>query len=149
MHIYTAAMTTYEAIGVATAETVIQLVTPSTRRARILEVSIGIKSVTSTDVAALVQLVRQSTAGTTGATITPRPHDDADPASLCTANITFSSTEPTTSAIIKAWNVIVQSSIMVFNVSGDCIQMPISGRLALTINSPQAQNVIASITWQE
>ena len=148
MHIYTAAMTAYESVAAATEETLFQLVTPSTRRARILEIAVGLRSVTSTDQAALVKLLRQTSAGTSSGTLTPRAHDPADPAALCTAAITFTA-EPTAGDVLKTWNVVVQSGLLVYPLLDAELFMAVSTRLGLSVNSPQAQSVLAYVTWQE
>lgn len=148
-HIYTLANSADVALVGATAKTVLQLATPSTRRAWVKEASIGFKSVTSTDVPVLVTLRRQSTAGTATA-LTANPDIEGHPASLCTACKENASVEPTTGVIVKEWYITPIGGLLIYQLPlGDEIEMAVSGFLGLVVTAPAAQNCRAYIKYNE
>lgn len=92
MHIYRVDSGDYSSVSAA--KTLIQWVTGSTRRSKCLEFGVSFASVTSTDAPVLIDLIIETSAGTSSsATITAI--DTGDPAAISTALNNFSSTEPT------------------------------------------------------
>lgn len=149
MHRYSVSATA-QSTSAATTKTLIQLITGSTRRAAILEVTIAFKSSTTTDAPALVELLRQTTVGTAGSNPTPILEDPADPPAIATAGINYSA-EPTASDILRSWDVPVQGGLVVYQFPlGYEVVMGVSTRLGLRVTTPQAQTgVEARIVWQE
>lgn len=150
MHIYKSRFSGVSLVA-ATAKTMIQLVTPSTRRAKILEFGLGFSSVTATDPTVLVEFRQQSTAGTSSAGSVLLT-DLGDPPGLCSTLITFTA-EPTDTAEVG------QGPFMATPVGGQIIypfsqdqelKMLVSQRVGLRLTSPNAlSNVAGYIVWQE
>lgn len=150
-HIYSAGSQSDITTTTATV-TLLQLVAPATRRLWVKELSVSGKSVTSTDVPVVVDLIRQTTAGTTGATITPNALVDGHPASLATVNTTYT-VEPTSTgtSVAGPWYLTPIGGLFILQLPlGDEIEIAVSGRLGLRIVSPaQAVSVRAVLKWME
>ena len=148
MHQYVA-RTLSNAIAATTAETLIQIVTPSTRRAELIRWGVSFDGVTATDAAVDVELLRQTTAGTASAQ-TPLLLNPADPAALCSAQITFTA-EPTAGDILEAHQVTPIGGLLVVEYARDERPvMAVSTRLALRATAPTSGvNVTAFMVWQE
>ena len=86
------------ALAAATAKTVLQIATPSTTRARVCQLVVGFDGVTAANPPVLVELLRQTTAGTMTAQ-TPAPLDSAAPTSLATGSKNASA-EPTADTVL-------------------------------------------------
>ena len=137
-----------QALAATVAETLLQLVTPATRRAKVTGFSIALESVTATDVPVLVELMLQTTAGTASA-VTPTPFDQADPAALCTAQKSFTA-EPTASTVIRRLKLTPIGGLIVYDFpEGEEITMAVSTRLGLRVTAPQAQTGTAELRHQE
>jgi hypothetical protein len=111
------------ALTAATPKTVLQIATPSTIRARVCEVVVGFDGVTASDAPVLVELVRQTSAGT-GTAVTPLPLDPAAPASLPTA-LKNHSAEPSGPTVLRAWRVTPAGGLFVVPFIGD--EQPVVG----------------------
>jgi hypothetical protein len=147
-HIYTVNNAADVSLVGATAKTVIQLVTGATRKIWVKEVAIGFKSVTATDVPVLVQLVRQSTAGTMSA-VTPNPDVEGHPAAISTAQENATA-EPTSGAVVKEWLITPIGGQLVYQLPlGDEIEMAVSSKLGLLVTAPQAESCRAYIKFNE
>jgi Xaa-Pro aminopeptidase len=72
----------------ATAQTLIQLATPSTRRANVAKISMSFDGITKTDKPVLIELLRQTTTKTASGTA-KTPDDPADPTALCSTQTIF------------------------------------------------------------
>jgi hypothetical protein len=138
-----------ENLSAATVETMLQLVTGATRRAKILGFSVAFPSVTSTDAPATIELLLQTDAGTASA-VTPAALDQGDPAAISTAQKTFTA-EPTGSTVLRRMKVTPIGGTFVYHFpEGEEITMAVSTRVGLTINSPAAQTgVVAELFFQE
>lgn len=138
-----------QALAAATAETLLQLVTPATRRAKILGFSLCGASVTSSEAPMLIEFLLQTTAGTAAAQ-TPQPLDDADPAALCTAQKNFTA-EPTAGAIKRRLKLTPVGGTIVYHFpEGQELKIAVSARMGLRVTSPAAQsNVTAELIYQE
>lgn len=150
MHQYVISPDADIALSAATAKTVAQLITPSTRRCGVVEIILSFKSVTASDVPVLVRLQRQTTAGTATAT-TPGTVDNADPAPLCTASFNASA-EPTSASEVpgKQWLQTPVGGLLVLQVPlGNESKLAVSSRYGLIVTAPQAQNCRLSWTYQE
>ena len=137
------------ALAAATKETVIQVATPSTRKARILEWSVSFDGVTATAEPVVVRIVRQTGAGTASAAV-ENPMDPDFPAALCTTQTLFT-VEPTSDDFfLEAYNVHPQGGLVLKQYpQGQEIIMDISQFLGITCTAPAVVNVCASISWEE
>lgn len=125
----------------AAPRTLAQIITPSSRRAWITELSLSGKSVNPTDVPVKCYFIKQTTAGTTGASITPEPRISGFPASLCTVNVDFSGAEPTSSGGLRGgpWYYSPVGGLWLWQVPiGDEIEMAVSERLGLVVETAQS-----------
>lgn len=137
-----------EALAAATRETLLQLVTGATRRARILEIGVSFDGVSGTAEPVDVELCIQTTAGTASA-VTPVNMDSAGPAAIATAQAQFT-VEPTTTNILFNWMVHPQGGLFV--VQWDVDQAPrlaVSSRIALAATAAAIVNCSAYIRFEE
>lgn len=137
-------------LSAATAKTVLQLVSPSTTRARIVSFSVSFNSVTSSDTPAVVDLLRQTTAGTGGTAATMAPLDPDAPAALCSGLYDIASAEPTGGNVLWSGYVTPVGGLFVYNFAeGEEPVLDVSGRVGIRINSPSAVSAIATLTYSE
>ena len=133
------------------AKTALQLVTGSTRKAKLLEFGFSFASVTSTDGPVLAEFLVNSSAGTSSS-YTPIAIDLTDPAAISTALNTFTA-EPTgtTAAGPGPLRCTPVGGLFVYPFAqGVELVVPISTRLGLRLTAPSAlSNVSAYILVQE
>lgn len=137
-----------EAVAAATAETILQLVSPASLRPSIEELRVSFSNPASSDGPALVELVRQTSAGTSAAGPTPRPTDPAAPASLCSTLKDFT-VEPTDGGVVVYKTYLPVQATLEKVFDKDEIRLAISDRLGLRITAPQAQTVCASLKHRD
>jgi hypothetical protein len=148
-HIYSANNSVDQVTVAATIKTMIQLISAATRRVWVKEFSIAFKSVTATDVPCLVQIARQSTAGTVTAIGTLAPDVEGHPAAITTASELVTA-EPTIGVILRTWEITPIGGQLVYQLPlGDEIEMAVSSRLGFMITTPQIQNCRAYIKFNE
>lgn len=136
MHLYKVASTDYTSI--AAVRTILQYVTGSTRRAKLVEFGISFGSVTATDAPVVVDIGTETSAGTSSSA-TLVALDAADPAAIGTALSTFTSTEPTGFSGVGPgpWRVTPIGGTFVYQFpSGAEFVMAVSTRLALRVTPP-------------
>lgn len=149
-HLYNVPLKTGADYSFNGTQTLAQLITPSTRRAWILALWLSGKSVVATDVPILVYLARQSTAGTSGASVTPAPHNPDYPAALSTVNVDFT-VEPTTGVFAAGpfYMSPVGGLFVLQSPLGLEVEIPQSGRLGLIVVTPQVTAMRGGLTLQE
>lgn len=137
-------------LSAATVKTVLQLVTPSTTRAKVTGFSVSFNSVTSSDAPAVVDLLRQTTAGTGGSAATMAAMDPDAPAALCSGLYDISSAEPSSGNVLWTGYVTPVGGLFVYNFAdGEEPVLDISNRVGIRINSPSAVSAIATLTYAE
>jgi hypothetical protein len=137
-------------LSASTAKTVLQLATPSTTRAKVVGFSVSFNSVTTSDAPAVVDLLRQTTAGTGGTSATLAALDPDAPASLSTGLYDISSAEPTGGNVLWTGYVTPVGGLFVFNFAdGEEPVLDVSNRIGIRINSPAAVSAIATLTYAE
>lgn len=149
MDIYTCTITN-AALVAATARTVLQLVTPATIRARLVEFGIEFDGLVSTAEPVDVRLLRQTTAGTSSAG-TVNPTDSAAPTALTTSLVGFSGTEPTAGAVLGGWMVHPQGGMLVikYDLWAEAPVMAVSTRLAIDVLAGANVNATAYMKFVE
>jgi hypothetical protein len=150
IHVYSI-ISDEQPIAATVTETLLQLVTPSTREAALMGFTLSAKSVVAGDVPMLVEILLQTTAGTSSG-VTPAPYKRTNlPASLCTGCLkSFSGTEPTASTILRRFYETPVGGLIVYHFpEGQEIQIPVSTRLALRVTSPQNETVVAEMFFAE
>lgn len=134
----------------ATLKSILQIATPSTTRAKLVSFSISFNSVTSSDAPAVVDLLRQTTAGTGGTSATVAPLDPDAPAAQSTGLYNISSAEPTAGNVLWSGYVTPVGGLFVLNFAeGEEPILDISSRIGLRVNSPSAVSAIATLTFAE
>jgi hypothetical protein len=126
----------------ASAKTVAQVTAPAGRRLGLRRVTASFKSTTTTDGPALVEVLRQTTAGT-ATSQTVRPLDSAQ-AFDGSGAVNFSA-EPTASDILWSDYVPVQGGSVDIPFDPALVKIAASGRIGVRITAPQAQSCRASI----
>lgn len=115
-------------------KTLLQIIAASNHRVTISEISIGFHGTSNTDAPILVQIARQTTAGTvTSATPVKRTPGD-DEALQVTASHTATS-EPTLGDVLKRWSVHPQTGLVWQAPPGQEIVIPGGGRLGILVTA--------------
>jgi hypothetical protein len=135
------------ALAAATVKTCLQIATPATVRAKIRGFSISFDGVTAANVPGLVEILRQTTAGTMTA-LTPAPVDSSAPASLATASHTATA-EPTAGTVIWRRRITPNGGLfeMYWPDDKDQLVVPISGFLGIRCTFAQVVNVSPSLEF--
>lgn len=125
-------------LSAATAKTLVQLVPASNTPVDLVELGVSFNGVTATDVPVLVELLRQSTAGTSSALtlVGDREHESA--AAKTTALQTFTA-EPTAGNILRSWYVTPVGGLFVIQFPLDREIAALSNRLGLRCTAPSAE----------
>jgi hypothetical protein len=137
------------ALAAGVAKTCLQLATPSTARAFIDSIEISTDGITADAVPMLVELVVQSTAGTT-TSLTPVALDSSAPASLVTARHT-ATVEPTTTDVV--WQQLISPAGATwyrpfYDAPGVLRpRLPVSSRLGLRVTAAAIVNVTPLIAY--
>ena len=138
---------TEEALAAATAETVLQLVAAANHRVKLKEWGIFFDGVSVTAEPVLVEIVRQSSAGTSSA-LTAVKVDDSLPETLQTAGRDKITAEPTSGDVLDAIQVHPQQGWK--EVDSDYIYIVGGGdRIAIRVTAPAAVNCKASMKFEE
>lgn len=118
----------------ATVKTVAQVKAPTNQRVVIREISISFQGTTNTDAPALVQLLRQTTAGTMTAG-TPVAVDDDNTETIQSTTQYNATVEPTAGNILAEWYVHQQTGIIVplSTIKPICIKG--GGRIGLRVTA--------------
>lgn len=148
--VYSATTEGEEALGAATAETVIQLRGATVVKARIIEWGVSFDGVSVTGEPVRIRLLRQTTDGTaTGATEALWDDPDA-PAANCTAFHSFTA-EPTAGSVLADYNVHPQAGIVIQYPLGrePVLDNATTSRIGIECTAPAAVNAAAYIVWEE
>lgn len=150
-HGYHLPMATPSTVNAGT-QTLIQLATPASRLAWIKSLGVSGKDTDGTKVPAIVDLIRQTSAGTGGTTITARPLAPHIPAALSTA-FERPTAEPTNGGVIIGgpWYVTVVGGLYVLQIPlGDELGLAISDRVGLRITTAGTiAGVLAEMNFSE
>ncbi len=134
------------ALVAATAKTVVNIASPATARFRVTGVEVSFDGVTAGNTPVLVELVRQTNAGTVTA-VTPVPVDSAAPAALGTAGKN-ATVEPTGPTVIKSFRLSPNGgTAFVPLVGADMITVPVSGFFGIRCTAAQNVNCNAEISY--
>lgn len=138
------------ALTAATTRTLLQVLAPTNHRVKLTKLSVTCEGVVVTDTPILIELLRQTTAGTMTA-ITERvidpPGADETPQTVGTHSAT--STEPTAGDILDEWFVHPQSGFAIVFPLNQQPAIPGGGRLAIRATAPQAVDVRCSVWVDE
>jgi hypothetical protein len=135
------------ALVAATAKTILQIVAPTNQRLELLRWGVFFDGVTPTNTPVLVELLRQTTAGTSTAT-TPVAHGAGTETLQSTAGYNFSA-EPTAGAILDIAKVHPQSGYEVLLPLNQQIEVLGGGRLGIRVTAAQVVNCRAKLIYIE
>jgi len=135
------------ALVAATAKTAVQLVAPADHRLRIVSWAFTTDGATAAGVPVLVDVLRQTTAGTASAgTVTA--WDPADTSTIGTTQITFTA-EPTAGDVLLSLYVPAYDGL--YEREHDPLRgiiVPASGRLGIRATAPAGVNATGYIAWE-
>lgn len=129
------------------AKTILQLIAPANHRLALKNVKLSSRGVTASDPAILIEIVRQTTAGTM-TSLTPKKLSDLS-ATAETLQATAQHTatvEPTTTDILDTISIPAAGGAYIW--SGEIV-VPGGGRVALRATTGTTQNVDASMGYEE
>lgn len=130
-------------------KTIIQAVAAANHGLKIRELSISFKGVSNTDAPILVEVTRQSSAGTmTSLTPTKEPNDDSAETLQVTGQHT-STSEPTEVSVVKAELVHPQTGFLWQPRFGEDIKVGGGDRLAIAVTATVDVNCVARIEGDE
>ncbi len=135
----------------ATAKTILQLVAATNHRVLIKGFTVSFKGTSATDSPILVQILRQTTAGTSSAA-TMVKNNSADDETLQTTGRYDCSAEPTASDILMISEVHPQSGWQVFFPLGQEIVIPGGGRVGIKCTpsaTPTSVSATADFIFEE
>jgi hypothetical protein len=135
----------------AAAHTILQVVAPSNHRVRIKSFEIGFKGAVTTDAPIQIRVLRQTTAGTGGTSVTPVNTDAKSETIQSAAQRGVFSAEPTAGSVLWEGTCHPQwSTGKAFPISQEFI-VPGGGRIGLEANIPSgaANTAFATIYCEE
>lgn len=140
-----------EALGAATAETLIQLRGATATKAKVVAWGVSFDGVTASAEPVVVRLLRQTTDGTNSGA-TEAPLDPDSPTANCTAFHSHTSTEPTAGDVLETYEVHPQGGSVVREyIEGrePTLDNATTSRIAIEANAPAAVNAVAWLHWEE
>ena len=142
-----AAVTSEVATGTVT-KTIMQVTAASNQRVVIDEVGVSFKGVSATDAPILVELVRQTTAGTMTA-LAPKKLHEGDDETLQVVSSHTATAEPTSTDVILSQLVHPQSGYTWQASFGRQIQVKGGNRLGLRVTASVGVNCVARMVGEE
>lgn len=145
---FSAANTVKRAIS-NSATTLLQLSAPANQRVAIKQISIGFDGIVNTNTPILVQIFRQTTAGTSSSSATIKKKDDDIGTAIQTAVADNFSVEPTYTDVLWADTIHPQmGAIYPLPITGELV-IKGGGRIGLVCTAVQAVNAIATVEGEE
>lgn len=136
------------ALAGATAKTVLQVAAPANQRVAVRSFGVSFDGISGSAEPVLVELLRQTTAGTMSA-CTEVVEDDSLPETVQAVGQRAASVEPTAGSVIRSYEVHPQSGIeRVFGPDEEIIVKG-GGRLGLRLTAPAAVNAAAFFSLEE
>lgn len=134
-----------QAISSATAETVLQLLAATNQRIRIQGYSVTLAGTSPLDLT--VRVLRQSTAGTSGTTVTPTKLESSAAETIQTVAKTNFSAEPTEGDVLEYKR--LQGSFEKVFPMGQEIIVPGGGRIGIEVTCTSNATVAAEFRFEE
>lgn len=137
------------ALVAGTTKTIVQVVPGTNTPVRVVEIGVSFNGVTTTDVPVLVQLLRQTTAGTSSALTFVADQESSGKSVVATGLKTFTA-EPTTGNILRDWYVTPIGGLFVLQFPLGREIDALTSRIGLRCNAPtSAVSVNAYISFEE
>ena len=137
--------------GIATGsslKTLMQLVAAANHAIRLTEIAIGLHGTSNTAEPILVQLTRQTDAGTMSA-LTPVKADDSVADSLATTAQHTATVEPTSTDVLRSWTVHPQTGLIVQAHDLAPIIIGAGDRIGLRVTAAADVNADVTMAWEE
>ena len=135
------------ALVAATTKTVLQLIAPANTSLAVIGFEVSFDGVSNTAEPVIIQILRQTTAGTVTAR-TPLKTKDKSTALQSTGSEN-ASVEPTAGDVLKTFHVHPRAGVLYpFNIDNE-IEIAGGGRLGLKLTAPAAVNCLATINFEE
>jgi len=135
-------------LSASTTKTVVQVIPASNRPVRIIEIGVSFDSVTSSDAPVAVDLLRQTTAGTSSSLTVVKDQENDGNSLQMTALQTFSA-EPTAGDILRTWHVTPIGGLFVVQFPLGREPTALTNRIAIRCNAPASETVSAYIVGEE
>lgn len=136
-------------ITASTAKTLVQVVPGTNTPVRVIEVGVSFTSTTSTDVPVQIDMLRQSTAGTSSALTLVADQESNSKTAVATALQTFTA-EPTAGNVLRSWQVTPIGGLFVIQFPLGREPDALTNRIGLKVTpGAQAQTATAYITFEE
>jgi hypothetical protein len=135
------------ALSAATAKTIIELATPATIRATLVQWWVEFDGTVASNTPVKVEVARITASGT-GTAYTAKKYSDFAPAALVTVEHT-STAEPTYGDVLEIHRIPPTSGIFIQYPLGREIQIPVSGFLGIRCTAAQTVNVTVGTVWEE
>lgn len=132
----------------AAATTVLQLVAAANHAVKIVEVGFGAAGTDNTHAPILVELVRQTTAGTM-TSLTLNKDDDSNGDTFDTTGQHTATAEPTTTDVVRAWRVHPQAGSLVVPFGDFGPMIGAGDRLGLRATAANAVTATAYLVFEE
>jgi len=130
------------------AKTILQIVAPADHRVALEEIGISFAGISATNPPVLVEIVRQSDAGTTSAA-TPVKKDDSLSETLLTTARHTATVEPTTGDVLKRFTVHPQTGVIWQARPGDEIIIGGGDRIGIRCTTTTTQNATVYVDFEE
>lgn len=130
------------------AKTILQLIAAANHRVAIEELGISFRGIVNTDPPVLVEIVRQTTAGTVSAATPAKKDASADETLQTTAGHT-ATVEPTTTDVLKRFSVHPQTGFVWQARPGDEIWIAGGGRIGIRVTTTTTQTVDVYADFEE
>lgn len=141
-----------ETLTAATPKTVLSIVAGATRRTRVVRMQLGGSSVTATDAAVLIEIIRTNQAGAgTSTGVTPTLVDALESAAISTSGRTYTA-EPTTVSVIDNLRLSPIGNTYLWELPpGRVLFQAVSTTFGLRLTSPATQttNFASSFMFEE
>jgi hypothetical protein len=132
-----------------TTKTIVQVVPGTNTPIRVVEIGVSFNGITTTDVPATVDLIRQSTAGTSSALTLVADQEQNTKTVVATALKTFTA-EPTAGNVLRTWYVTPLGGLLIMQFPLGREVDALTSRIALRCNAPtSAVSVNAYISFEE
>lgn len=132
-------------------QTIAQLITGA-KQAKLIEAHVSFNGISASDVPVVVDVLRQTTAGTATGAQVPLKDDPADGAALLTYAKTVT-VEPTAGDILRSWYVTPNGGLFVLPLPVGGIVIPSGGgsggRLSIRATAPANVSTIVDLVFEE
>ena len=133
----------------ATAKTVLQVLMPSNHRGKLLAWGVSFDATSVTAEPVVVRLLRQTTAGSGGSTVTPTKQDDSIAETIQSSGLSGMTSEPTAGDVLKRLEVHPQSGYEHTAPFGQEVIIGGSDRLGIECTAPAGVNAIPWMLIEE